>query len=96
MHWVFLSSKNDEVKIKEILSNNPYIVDLIEYENITTMVCTADDVAELKRSLQKQQENICVSKFKAMEEPRKEWQVKPEFGKFVDLKRSDNIIHVIR
>ncbi|MEE0929980.1 MAG: hypothetical protein UIM53_03190 [Acutalibacteraceae bacterium] len=98
-------SKPDEMiqnivyqKEKEIFSNNPFLVDAIEYGGATTITIDKDFIEDLLDSLHKQKTNVKVCQFGTMKKDYSRHTQKNGLGspgKVLDLRRSNNRIEIL-
>lgn len=82
-------------KQKEILAENPYLVDLVEYDGIKTTILYAKDIEELRDSLEKQQNNVKLSKFDELSTPQQTINPHVGVGRILDFRKSNNRCEVL-
>lgn len=82
-------------KQKEILSENPYLVDLVEYDGVKTITLGSGDIEDLLDSLQQQKDNVKLSKFDELPKAPKNFSSSNTIGKILDLRKSVNRFEII-
>lgn len=84
-------------KSKDILSENPYLVDLVEYSGLKHVKLDEDLIADLVNSLESQKRNIKLSKFEEIPDSRntKVVNFKPVCGKVVDFRKQKSRCEVL-
>lgn len=84
---------------KEILADNPYLVDLVEYDGIKTIKLDEDSIEDLLDSLSKQRANVKLAKFDEMSTaPKSRWETPKNpgsTGKILDLRKSNNRCEIL-
>lgn len=81
---------------KEILKSNPYLEDLMVYDGISTVRADKDFIGELKESLEKQKNNVRLSKFEEMVKYNEKVIAFPKRGgQVVDLRPRPNRVEVL-
>lgn len=93
-------------KQKEILSENPYMIDVIEYSDVKSITLDEDFLDNLTDSLTKQKENIKLSKFEELSSQSKKQQMnniihfpnrnqQNQMGRIIDLRKANNRVEII-
>lgn len=86
-------------KQKEILAENPYIVDLIEYDGVKTLTIDEDFVDNLKDNLEKQKSDIKLSKFGEMPTFKVlsggQSVGRSQMGRIIDLRKGQNRVEIL-
>ena len=81
---------------KEILKSNPFLEDLMLYDGVSTIKVDKDFIGELKESLEKQKNNVRLSKFEEMIQNNNKIIAFPRRnGQMVDLRPRPNRVEVL-
>lgn len=84
-------------KQKEILSENPYMIDLIDYTGVDRLTLDENFIDDLRTSLSQQNKNIKLSKFEELPSHfnRATGGVASNLGRTIDFRKSHNRVEII-